>query len=322
MTEWVILLVVLLIAIKMGPTRYLYLSTERQARRFFRSISGALAAAPGIQKRAAFSIDESSPPDLSWREKAKNDARVRHQYAALTADDQLVNWRQFGGVDPHWGSYGTYFEIYCNLKLRTISVVGCGFHGAEGVFYQEIQPIKCDPINIERTGAVILDFTCLVNGSMEIKAKIIQHVDLEMKIWTLYGVDIEFTNIHFRGRNQSTGKYPPPAWRWANLSQSPVITTPGGREGDVICPTCLGTGSFVSMAIPKADINSGATGYALYSLNMVNGTLGCKRCGGSGGVLEKWYLDENRDRFAPPPKLVSGTGIIRLEPMSRTQNLI
>jgi hypothetical protein len=65
------------------------------------------------------------------------------------------------------------------------------------------------------------------------------------------------------------------------------------RRASVLCPNCFGNGSEVTMKIPKADWESGATGYALYSCNQLNGREACDVCGGSGGKYLKWYLDEN-----------------------------
>ena len=63
--------------------------------------------------------------------------------------------------------------------------------------------------------------------------------------------------------------------------------------GDWFCPNCGGLGAFETMAIPKADWESGATGYHLYACNKVNGIEACTVCGGSGGVYERWYVQEH-----------------------------
>ncbi|QTN21463.1 hypothetical protein HZ992_14850 [Rhizobacter sp. AJA081-3] len=63
--------------------------------------------------------------------------------------------------------------------------------------------------------------------------------------------------------------------------------------GQFFCPNCSGIGAFDDMAIPKADWDSGATGYALYSCNRVCGRVACNVCGGSGGKFASWYLEEH-----------------------------
>lgn len=59
------------------------------------------------------------------------------------------------------------------------------------------------------------------------------------------------------------------------------------------CPNCFGIGAFDEMAIPKADWESGLTGYALFSCNRVSGRVACTVCGGTGGRFEAWYLVEH-----------------------------
>ena len=73
-------------------------------------------------------------------------------------------------------------------------------------------------------------------------------------------------------------------------------------EFEVLCNACFGEGESKHMSIPKADLESGLTGYALYSTKRINGTYGCTACGGGGANYEEWYLKENptlRDNSEP-----------------------
>lgn len=77
---------------------------------------------------------------------------------------------------------------------------------------------------------------------------------------------------------------------------------------DEPCPMCGGAGSAITFAIPKADQDSGLSGYALYSCNTINGAVACVYCDGEGARFEEWYLDEDPQRRATLPEYRSGTG--------------
>lgn len=81
--------------------------------------------------------------------------------------------------------------------------------------------------------------------------------------------------------------------RWPDRDHNLVIDGKLHGGGDWFCPNCGGLGAFKTMAIPKADWESGATGYHLYACNKVNGIEACTVCGGSGGVYERWYVKEH-----------------------------
>lgn len=86
-------------------------------------------------------------------------------------------------------------------------------------------------------------------------------------------------------------------WNHREEKYSPVrqwnIEEYKSNDFEVLCSACFGEGASKHMSIPKADYESGLSGYALYSCNTINGTYGCKACGGIGAKYEDWYLKEN-----------------------------
>ena len=84
-----------------------------------------------------------------------------------------------------------------------------------------------------------------------------------------------------------------------------------GPMADLPCPDCSGAGTTVTFAIPKADWESGQTGYALYSCNTLNAVVACAACGGSGVSYHAWYLDEKPELRASTIPLVKGSGRVR-----------
>jgi hypothetical protein len=115
-------------------------------------------------------------------------------------------------------------------------------------------------------------------------------------------------------------------WRWlpAPLARAKNVLTridenlscagPDTIEGtmaDLPCPDCNGEGSTMTFAIPKADWESGLTGYALYSCNTLNAVVACSACGGSGVSYHAWYLDEKPELRATAVALVKGSGRVR-----------
>lgn len=81
-----------------------------------------------------------------------------------------------------------------------------------------------------------------------------------------------------------------------------------GAAIDEPCLMCGGAGSAITFAIPKEDLDSGLSGYALYSCNKINGAVACVYCGGKGARFEEWYLDEDPQRRTTLPTYRSGTG--------------
>lgn len=79
------------------------------------------------------------------------------------------------------------------------------------------------------------------------------------------------------------------------------------ENAKALCPNCFGNGSMVSMHIPEADKASGATGYDLFSRNLLSGRTACEVCGGSGGKYLAWYVAENP--MLKKTAFVPGTGI-------------
>jgi hypothetical protein len=82
------------------------------------------------------------------------------------------------------------------------------------------------------------------------------------------------------------------------------------KDFEALCNTCFGEGSSRHMSIPKADYESGLSGYALYSCNKINGTYGCKACGGMGVKYENWYLNENPALENSPNEFREGRGSV------------
>ena len=83
-----------------------------------------------------------------------------------------------------------------------------------------------------------------------------------------------------------------------------------GKLVDIPCPDCAGSGATKTFAIPQADRESGATGYALYSANTVNATVACTACGGSGAAYEAWYLAE-QPALRGASALIKGRGLVQ-----------
>lgn len=79
---------------------------------------------------------------------------------------------------------------------------------------------------------------------------------------------------------------------------------------EILCSACFGEGASQQMSIPKADYESGLSGYALFSCNRTNGTYGCKACGGMGAKYEEWYLKENPGLKNSPEEFRKGRGSI------------
>jgi len=114
-------------------------------------------------------------------------------------------------------------------------------------------------------------------------------------------------------------------WGYGNESFFPVktwnIKDYKSEKFNLLCNNCFGHGSYREMSIPQADRDLGLSGYELYSCNSINGTYGCKICGGHGAKYEKWYLDENPKLKESDSQLVVGSGFVENSPNSTKINL-
>ena len=138
-----------------------------------------------------------------------------------------------------------------------------------------------------------------------------QEIKLDKKTWQIQSLHIKFSyGESWKERYSGIIK------EWAvNLTDMP--------EGEVIkepCSNCLGIGSNKTFSIPKEDLESGLTGYALYSCNKINAAVACIECGGSGTRYEDWYLKENPDLDTSTP-FVKGKGSTKTPLMDNKQTL-
>lgn len=227
----------------------------------------------------------------TWAERARSSFEFRSAVEPLAATARLVDTLFFGLRTTTQGSAGVYVELYYEPATRTLSACILtfiqpeqGFGGEDAVKLRQI-PIK-SPVqrSTELTSAAAYNRSYWFTIYLDLRAEADDNIALNAASARLhhdYSNDNLFDNLTIL-----PSKLPD---REHNLKISGQLIA-GERR---FCPNCSGVGAFDEMAIPKADWDSGATGYALYSCNVVSGREACALCGGSGGRYEKWYLNEH-----------------------------
>jgi diguanylate cyclase (GGDEF)-like protein len=246
----------------------------------------------------------------SWNQRGREDFRTRRQFLVVSRNDQLLGRLFFGGMDPQWGSYGAYLEIHFSREQRRILVVGCGFHGAEILPHQSLEPVTSIPLELDGSGDYFVECGCNLGFGWRFRATLEQRVDLGSGTWELTRTRAEIRNAHYRPLPHAPLQAP--AWRWEDDSMPPLISGPRGAISDVLCPNCLGIGYRVAINLKQKEDGGPA--------HPCKGRVGCVVCGGSGEEYEPWYLVEHPELNGGAP-FVKGSGVIRMERPARLQAL-
>lgn len=227
----------------------------------------------------------------TWAERARSSFEFRSYVEQLSTTATLIDTLFFGIRTTTQGAAGVYVELYYESAARTLSACMLTFVQAEHGFLRE-DTVKLGKIQINSPVRQTIDLTSSAAFGRAYWFTI--RLDLRKDAENNISVTAASARLH---HNYSAGgaldnptilpsKLPD---REHNLKVSGKLISGENR----FCPNCSGIGAFDEMAIPKADWESGLSGYALYSCNHVSGREACTVCGGSGGKYEKWYLGEH-----------------------------
>ena len=151
---------------------------------------------------------------------------------------------------------------------------------------ETVQAIESTPLSIIDNSAITLNIKAKAySNQIHFYCKLEQSFNIQTSEWRLHKIQAEMlSDSRQDGRITEVGKW---------LETFHAHTEVNSCVANVTCPECWGVGSFITFAIPKADYESGLSGYNLYSCNIINGTKACTRCGGSGQEFKQWYINEN-----------------------------
>ena len=179
------------------------------------------------------------------------------------------------GFDTHSG--GIFIDLGFHNENRAVSAVGATFSKNAAALYVSRSLIVFSHEKDENTGTLL--FSGEKNFLSESTDGLFKY---EISENTFRLIDLSATLSFWSQREKSYA--PVKQWDLEDFKS---------EEFEVLCSGCFGEGASKRMSIPKVDYESGLSGYDLYSCNKINGTYGCKECGGSGAQYEQWYLAEN-----------------------------
>lgn len=208
---------------------------------------------------------------------------------------------------PGFDSYngGIHIDLGFSNETGEITAVGATFSKCEAALYVSSSLIVFHHEKTENTGKLFfsVDHKCpseSANGLFE----------YELIGNTFRLIDL---NVSLLFWNQTKKDYiPVKQWDMSDYQS---------REFEILCCKCFGEGVTMQISIPKADYKLGLNGYALYSCNRINGTYGCKECGGSGAQYQQWYLEENPSLRSESENFRKGWGSIPQENVSEAHIL-
>lgn len=241
----------------------------------------------------------------TWAARARSSFEFCSYVEQLT-EAALIDTLFFGIRTTTQGTAGVYVELYYETVARTLSACMLTFVRPEHGFFAE-DTVKLRKIPIKSPILQSAELTSPAALGRAYWFTIL--LDLCEDAGNNISVTAASARLHHDYSNDLAGENPTilPSKlpdRDHNLKISGQLISGGKR----FCPNCSGIGAFDEMAIPKADWESGVSGYALYSCNLVSGREACTVCGGSGGKYEKWYLDEHPEFLNVA--FVEGSGLL------------
>lgn len=237
----------------------------------------------------------------SWTDRARSQPEFRLAAEQLSATAKATDRLFFGTRTTAEGAAGIYVELYYESISRALSACMLTFVAPEDGFLAE-ETTKIRQVQLASPVQPSIDLTS--SAALGRAYWFAVHLELVERIGT--DVSISGASARLHKNYSATSPFNNPKILPTILPNRDQNLRVSGRllsGGQFFCPNCLGTGAFDDMAIPKADWESGATGYALYSCNQVGGRVACTVCGGAGGKFESWYLEEHPELsevgFAP-----------------------
>ena len=212
---------------------------------------------------------------------------------------RVMSLFKFCKFKPGYDRYaaGILIDIYRNANQKDISAVGATFSKSEAAMYVSSSLVNFEYDNQTDNNCGVIRFAGANTKLSESASGFIKYqseknrfliTDLELSL--LFWKQMDNTYNQIASWNFDAYFYP--------------------DTENLLCANCFGEGMFKSMTIPKEDYESGLTGYALYSCNRINGTYGCKECGGEGASLESWYQAESPEITASKVPLKRGNGAV------------
>jgi len=245
----------------------------------------------------------SNSPNLSylnWFDRARSHPEFRSAAEQLSTTGKATDRLFFGVRTTTEGAAGIYAELYYEPTSRILSACMLTFVAPEDGFLVE-----------EATKIRQVQLACPVQPSIDLTSSSelgrVYFFTIHLKLVEPLGTELPISSFSARlHKNYSAAPLDYPNILPTTLPSRDQNLRVSGRllsGSQFFCPNCSGIGAFDDMAIPKADWESSATGYALYSCNRVSGRVACTVCGGTGGKFQSWYLDEHPDLsefgFAP-----------------------
>lgn len=109
-------------------------------------------------------------------------------------------------------------------------------------------------------------------------------------------------------------------WNHRLVHQPEALERGSPQETLIPCPQCVGRHGQSFFAIPKASLESGLSGYALFSENTIAGWLACTNCGGQGGTYKDWFQHEYPEKCTAD-LCIPGTGLVPYQPLPLVQKI-
>lgn len=250
----------------------------------------------------------------TWRALSESqDGPARDQFTRLSESDQRLHWLFYESRINDL-EIAVYAEIYFNHDARRVHGLGSFFSKFKGTVPVDVKALQAAPIVVEHGHSPGLLLTC--RGDLEFECKIAYTLDADERWWSLKRATARMdAKASWSGTEQNLGRWTREYWRDPQRNARPEMAS-------ITCPTCFGEGSSPSFAIPKAEMESGLTGYALFGANTVNAVEACPRCGGQGTRYEKWYLRELPGLARSGVRFRKGSGRISCAVMAPTQQLV
>ena len=192
------------------------------------------------------------------------DAFLAHRKSSTHVTSLFLSTHFKPGFDPYSG--GILIDIGLSKDGRKINVVGATFSKSSAALYVGRSLICFEISESGNTGT--LTFSGEKNIFAESTEGFIKY-QIDESMFRLIDLNASLQFWNHRESEYSTVAQ----WNIEDLKSS---------QFEVLCCACFGEGSSKQMSIPKAEYESGLSGYALYSCNTINGTYGCSACGGSG----------------------------------------
>jgi hypothetical protein len=247
-----------------------------------------------------------------WYERARHSYDTADVFSSTPDAKQLIAQAFFGTCTKRIGSMGMYLELYEKNPGKEISAYILSYSAPYDDVSQSVKAEKVE-INITNEPFSIIEMATspLDQGNIYTIYSVLElKTDANLKT-KLSNASAELNKDYQQAKEYRCFdlKISPVVWpnRSRNIRVSGRLFGKFVANAKALCPNCLGNGSFATMKIPKADWESGATGYHLYACNQLNGREACDVCSGSGGKYFRWYIKENPQ--LRNVKFIPGSGI-------------